>query len=96
MAFEDQSLSGMWTQPLRRDARAAAAPLPSAAPIGHAAAKPPVVHRGRLIAGFAAVVVIGLSATTASILTSDAGVAGAMVTAAGDALDHTEAALSGG
>jgi|GEM_PF-3508619 len=96
MTFEDDSMSGLWTPPLRRDARVAAAPLPSAAPIGHAATKPPAVHRGRLIAGFAAVVVIGLSATTASILTSGAGIAGATATVAADASDRTEAALSGG
>lgn len=97
MADEELSpLSSLWDAPLRRDVRVAAAPLPTAAPIGHAAAKPPAVHRGRLIAGFAAVIVIGLSATTASILTSGAGIAGTALTAEADALGHGAAALSGG
>lgn len=96
MPFDEQPLSGLWDRPLRRDARVAAAPLPSAAPIGHAAPTPPAVHRGRLIAGFAAVLVIGLSATTASILTSGTSVVGAMTAVEAGALNPTEAALSGG
>jgi len=95
MAFEEQELAELWDQPLRRDARIAAGPLPSAAPIGHAAVQPPAVHRGRLIAGFTAVVVIGLSATTASILTSGAGVVGSVAAVEAGAPSRTEAALSG-
>jgi len=96
MADDQQSpLSGLWTEPLRRDARTEGAPLPSAAPIGHAADKPPAVNRGRLIAGFAAVLVIGVSATTASVLTAGTGLAGYAFTAEAGALDHTAAALSG-
>ncbi|MDQ0614561.1 hypothetical protein QF046_002202 [Microbacterium sp. W4I4] len=97
MAFGDQELTGLWDrQPLRSDTRAGAPPLPLAAPIGHAAAQPPAVHRGRLIAGFAAVLVIGLSATTASILAPGASVVGSVAAVEAGAMDHTEAALSGG
>lgn len=97
MTFGDQELAGLWDrQPLRSDTRAGAPPLPLAAPIGHAAAQPPAVHRGRLIAGFAAVFVIGLSATTVSILAPGASVVGSVAAVEAGAMDHTEAALSGG
>lgn len=89
-------LSGLWDAPLRRDVRIPAQPLPSAAPVVHAAARPPAVHRGRLIGGFAAVLAIGLGATTASVLTSGAGIAGPALTAEADVLGHGAAALSGG
>lgn len=61
--------------PLRRDARRTAAGLPAAAPVSHARPEPPAVSRGRLIAGFAAVVVIGVTAT-AGLLTSGPVIAG--------------------
>src|SRR5690606_19860165 len=89
-------LSGLWDAPLRRDVRIPAQPLPSAAPVVHAAARPPAVHRGRLSGGFAAVPAIGLGATTASVLTSGAGIAGPALTAEADVLGHGAAALSGG
>lgn len=58
-------LADLWNAapPLRRDARRAAAGLPAAAPVSHARPEPPAVSRGRLIAGFTAVVVIGVTAT---------------------------------
>ncbi|MFC7788018.1 hypothetical protein ACU045_03460 [Microbacterium sp. MAHUQ-60] len=97
MAEEELSpLSGLWDAPPRRDARIPAQPLPSAAPVVHAAARPPAVHRGRLIGGFAAVFAIGVVATTASVLTSGAGITETALTAEADALGHGAAALSGG
>src|SRR5690606_41416213 len=89
-------LSGLWDAPPRRDARIPAQPLPSAAPVVRAAARPPAVHRGRLIGGFAAVLAIGLAATTTSLLTSGAGIAETALTAEADALGHGAAPLSGG
>ncbi|MFD5224103.1 hypothetical protein ACFWHT_00640 [Microbacterium sp. NPDC058342] len=86
--------AGLWTEPvapLRRDARVAEAGLPSAAPIPRAAPKEPAVHRGRLIAGFAAVIVIGVASTTAGVLAS--GTAGPF-TADATAGDRASAAFA--
>jgi hypothetical protein len=97
MASEEQSYqSGPRAEPLRRDARDAAAALPSAAPVRHGEEKPAAVNRGRLIAGFAAVVLIGLSAMTASILGAGSGDVGSTVTADLRAFDQRASVPSDG
>jgi len=67
--------ASLWAEPappLRRDTRVhAGASLPSATPVARAATRGPVVPRGRLIAGFAAIAVIAVASTTATVLASD-------------------------
>ncbi|WP_309127221.1 hypothetical protein [Microbacterium sp.] len=61
--------SSLWDAPppaLRRHPQPSGG-LPAAAPVAHAASAPPV-HRGRLIAGFTTVAVIGVVSVTAGLL----------------------------
>lgn len=63
--------SRLWSPPaapMRRDARAADAGLPAAAPVVRAAPRPPAVRPGRLAVGFTAVAAIGIVAVTAASL----------------------------